>query len=43
MDTSNKNGFPFVGYESPVVCVMTIASEGVLCASFEEWHEETLA
>jgi hypothetical protein len=42
MNSSNNNGISFGGYESPVVCVMTIASEGVLCASFEEWHEETL-
>ena len=30
-------------YESPEVSVVEIRSEGVLCASFEEYDEDTLS
>lgn len=32
------------GYESPVIQVVSVRPEGVLCQSgqFEEWEEETL-
>ena len=38
----NNNAVPVMGdYKSPEVKVMEIATEGVLCSSFEEWNEET--
>ena len=30
------------GYESPAVNVVEVISEGVLCASFEEYNEDVL-
>ena len=45
MKKSNFGPSPkWVGYESPVIQVVKIQSEGILCQSgqFEQWNEETL-
>jgi len=44
MITNNKEILSVGGgsYESPVISVVELESEGVLCASFEEYNEDTL-
>ena len=42
MNSSNNSGISSAGYVTPAVFVTVMDTEGVLCASFEEWQEETL-
>lgn len=45
MITNNKETLSVGGgsYESPEVKVLGLETEGVLCASFEEYDEDTLS